>query len=453
MKKRIFQLMVLVAAIVITRCGEDQKPKTVPVVTTTAPTAVTTNSATVGGEITHNGNVVVTASGIVYSKIVSVPTLADDKIELTDTEGTFTTLLEGLNSGTTYHVRAYATNAIGTGYGEVVDFTTGNAAPVAMAVSATGAAEVNKMLTGTYTYSDPEGDVESGSSFKWYVANDASGTGEAAIAGATAITYTIQAAEQGKFIRFGVTPKAAAGNTTGVEVKSGFVGAIGEATTVTFTYNGQSVTYGILTSAATGKKWLDRNLGALNTATAHNDYANYGDLFQWGRGADGHQLIARTGASDANMSGVNGTTSATAPSEYSSTDSPGHNKFIIANSQAAPFDWRNPQNNNLWQGGNGTNNPCPTGWRIPTQAEWTAEGISNFTDGYSKLKLTLTGRRFGGDGTFLASTTAAAYWSSTVSNDAGGSPVNSIRISLSSTAYSELSSIRSTAFACRCIKN
>ena len=97
--------------------------------------------------------------------------------------------------------------------------------------------------------------------------------------------------------------------------------------------------------------WLDRNLGASQVATAYNDTDAYGDLYQWGRGADGHQ---------------NRSSAAPAPSELSGVDDPGHGDFILANANL--FDWRSPQNDNLWQGVSGTNNPCPSGFRLPTEA-------------------------------------------------------------------------------------
>ncbi len=40
------------------------------------------------------------------------------------------------------------------------------------------------------------------------------------------------------------------------------------------------------------------------------------------------------------------------------------------------YDWRSPQNDNLWQGVNGINNPCPSGYRLPTEAELEAERLS-----------------------------------------------------------------------------
>ena len=171
---------------------------------------------------------------------------------------------------------------------------------------------------------------------------------------------------------------------------------------VTFTYKGKTVTYGTVYSPATGKCWLDRNLGASRVATAYNDSLAYGDLFQWGRLDDGHQT--RT----------SGTTNT-----LSSTDNPGHSNFILGPN--SPHNWRSPQNDNLWQGVSGINNPCPSGWRIPTSAEWDTERASwsqqNYNGAFaSPLKLTAGGYRYSGNGLLgIGVGNCGFYWSSTVS--------------------------------------
>lgn len=131
----------------------------------------------------------------------------------------------------------------------------------------------------------------------------------------------------------------------------------------------------------TGKIWMDRNLGAEQVATSSTDALAYGDLYQWGRGADGHQC---------RNSGTRST--------ISSLDKPGHDDFILVLTSSATDDWRNPQNNNLWQGINGINNPCPNGFRVPTATEFTSEReswSSNNSVGAlnSILKLPLSGFR------------------------------------------------------------
>src|SRR5690606_29974596 len=137
------------------------------------------NSASSGGNITSNGGGAITANGICWSKTNNPPTIADSKTTGSVATGSFTADLTNLDPGTTYYVRAYATNSAGTGYGNLVSFTTTSAS----------------------------------------------------------------------------------------------------STEVTFVYNGETVTYGIITSPVTGRKWLDPNLGASRVATAYNDRMAYGHLF------------------------------------------------------------------------------------------------------------------------------------------------------------------------------
>ncbi|MCB4764102.1 MAG: hypothetical protein LGB78_09460, partial [Sulfurovum sp.] len=55
-----------------------------------------------------------------------------------------------------------------------------------------------------------------------------------------------------------------------------------------FTYNG--VVYKCIKSK-TGRVWLDRNIGALKEAGSIDEIESFGDYFQWGRPADGHELV------------------------------------------------------------------------------------------------------------------------------------------------------------------
>ncbi len=78
--------------------------------------------------------------------------------------------------------------------------------PYATNVAISGLAVDGQILTGTYLYGDIDGDAEGTSTFKWYTASDAAGTGQAAIGGAVTATYTVQNSDIGSFIGFGVTP-------------------------------------------------------------------------------------------------------------------------------------------------------------------------------------------------------------------------------------------------------
>ncbi len=88
-----------------------------PTLTTTAVTGATGTAATSGGTITSQGGAAVTASGICWSTSPN-PTTADSKTTGVTATGAFAGALTGLTAGIPYYVRAYATNAAGTSYGD-----------------------------------------------------------------------------------------------------------------------------------------------------------------------------------------------------------------------------------------------------------------------------------------------------------------------------------------------
>ncbi len=105
-----------------------------PTVNATTPaTSITGNSATSGGTISSDGGSAITVSGIVWSTSTFPTTTTHPGGNLTTdgitTTGTFSSNLTGLSQGTTYHVRAYATNNEGTGYGPEITFLTPSNSP------------------------------------------------------------------------------------------------------------------------------------------------------------------------------------------------------------------------------------------------------------------------------------------------------------------------------------
>lgn len=195
---------------------------------------------------------------------------------------------------------------------------------------------------------------------------------------------------------------------------------------VGFLYRGSQVTYG--TMSKNGLCWLDRNLGASQVPTAKNDPLGYGDLFQWGRGDDGHQIRN------------SGTTSV-----QSAADHPGHGDFITTSA-----DWRNPQNDGLWQGTNGINNPCPPGWRLPTNDELLAErdtwGTFNADGAFgSALKWPAAGYRSTGGVLSLDGSNGYVYSSTTAST-----LVRALIYTGSSASSSPLN--RASGFSVRCVR-
>tara|TARA_R110002012_G_scaffold312248_1_gene522543 strand:+ start:96402 stop:98756 length:2355 start_codon:yes stop_codon:yes gene_type:complete len=183
-------------------------------------------------------------------------------------------------------------------------------------------------------------------------------------------------------------------------------------------------TYNVVTTA-TGRVWLDRNLGATQVASSSTDAASFGDLYQWGRGTDGHEKRTST-----NISTV------------STTDTPGHGFFINANS----FNWQSPVNTELWQGVDGKNNPCPNGFRLPTIEEFEAEVVlwsSQNAAGAlaSSLKLPIAGRRHTNGSIYSVGSNGIYRTNST------------LILNITSTSAARAGDERIDGFCVRCIKD
>ena len=123
-----------------TQLGKEISFKTsdpvVPTVTTTEVTAITTTTASSGGDISTDGGAPVTARGVCWSTSTG-PTIANSKNTESGGTGSFTSDLEGLTHSTKYYLRAYATNSAGTAYGNEVTFVTLTPAPVAPTLTTT----------------------------------------------------------------------------------------------------------------------------------------------------------------------------------------------------------------------------------------------------------------------------------------------------------------------------
>ncbi len=216
-----------------------------PTVTTGAVSGVTASGASVAGEVTADGGAAVSARGVAYAKAAN-PSLADASVAGGSGTGAFDAELTGLDAGTTYYVRAYATNAEGTTYGAETTFTTDAVVPtvttgtvsavtsadasVAGEVTADGGAAVSARGVVYGTTSNPtvaDASVVSGS-----------GTG-AFSAGLTdlapATTYYVRAyatnaegtsyGSEVSFTTAGVLPTVVTGAVSGVTTDGGTVGA------------------------------------------------------------------------------------------------------------------------------------------------------------------------------------------------------------------------------------
>ncbi|AZA78429.1 T9SS C-terminal target domain-containing protein [Chryseobacterium sp. G0186] len=206
---------------------------------------------------------------------------------------------------------------------------------------------------------------------------------------------------------------------------------VGDVGCVTFTYQGQPVTYTTV-RGGDGKIWLRQNLGSLRVANAIGDTESYGDLFQWGRWDDGHQL--------------RNSSTTSAPAVNSPKGLQGVSGFITG----SPAWWLTNGANDKWLASNQAEitetegmDPCKaigSEWRLPTQADWATiipiEGITSPTKAFEgSLKLPMAGFR-SSDGGLTFAGQKGYYWSSdatgiggkylfigtTISNASAGAP-------------------------------
>lgn len=198
--------------------------------------------------------------------------------------------------------------------------------------------------------------------------------------------------------------------------------------------------YGTVTTR-TGRTWIDRNLGASRVALSSTDTQAYGDYFEWGRPADGHEKQIVYGTAS-NFTNVRSTTSV-----------PGNSKYIFPSDGS--YDWLVTPDNTLWTGVNAPNNPCPAGFRIPTDAEWAAEAAvftannvgGSYESGYG-LRLTVAGMA-GGVNSITAIGNYGQYLTQTA-YDNGRVKYFGV---ISYTTWFDTNYYKITGQSCRCIKD
>lgn len=143
--KKALNFLVLIVLLAGVATLNSCKKEEIPVVTTTAVSGVTTTTAVSGGNVTDDGGADVTARGVCWGTAAN-PTVSGSKTSDGTGTGSFSSNLTGLTPGTKYYVRAYATNSVGTAYGNEVEFT---ATAIVGATVTTAAVTVFSYTTAT----------------------------------------------------------------------------------------------------------------------------------------------------------------------------------------------------------------------------------------------------------------------------------------------------------------
>ncbi|GHB53119.1 hypothetical protein GCM10008106_37080 [Mongoliitalea lutea] len=426
--------------------GSDD-PKLLPVLTTRAVSEVTFHQAISGGTISSQGSSMVTGRGVCWSTSPN-PTIDNDTTSNGSGPGSFTATLGNLQPETTYFLRAYATNLIGTSYGNELSFTTPKEIIILPTVltgsiqniSTTDARIINNIISNTTnSFILQRGIVYSTNP------NPTTEKDMLIFAGTGTGSFDATLTDLKPKTRYYVKAFAIASNGT----------AYGNE--ISFTTKEESMASGLwpegyvhcndtptevvdVTNPVTGRTWMDRNLGASRAANSSTDELAYGDLYQWGRGPDGHQCRnSRT------------------TTELSSFNQVGHGDFIISTS-GANFNWRRIGSTteslltyeNMWQGINDKNNPCPEGFRLPSENELQVEinsWVKNIPNFGSILKLTFSGARAPDYDEIIDDEDIGIYWSSTTHVH------RSRALFINKDEFGIANSHRGAGLSVRCIKN
>ena len=357
-----------------------------PTVTTTAVTNITQTTATSGGNVTADGGATVTARGVCWSTSAN-PTTANS--HTTDGTGTgpFVSNITGLTGATLYHVRAYATNTVGTSYGSDLTFTTLNL-PTVTTTAVTNITTTSATSGGNVTADG--GATVTARGVCWSISANPT----------TANSHTTDGTGTGTFVSniTGLTGgtmyhvRAYATNTIGTaygnEV-SFTTSTCGSSITINHVAGSvapvtKTTTYSTVTNVPgeTSKCWITSNLGSDHQATAKDDATEASAGWYW-------QFNSKQGYKHDGTTRTPNTTWIT---------------YISEGSAWVP-----------------DNDPCTielgTGWRIPTNTEWTnvdaAGNWTNWNDAWnSALKMHAAGNLESADGSLYVRGELGYYWSS-----------------------------------------
>ena len=409
---------------------------------TVSATSITTSAATSGGNITTDGGSSITARGVVWNTSTSPTISLSTKTSNGTGTGAFTSNITGLSAGTLYYVRSYATNAAGTNYGTEISFTTsaGSLATLAATVAATTITSSGATSGGNIT-------ADGGSSITargvvWGTSSNptvpsASSTSNGTGTGSFTSSITGLSAGTLYYVRSYATNTA--GTSYGTQISFTTLAACTCASTATCPSTVTDVdgrSYDVLTLGS--QCWMKQNL----QVTKFNDLTLI--PIDAGGGLSGYGS-SYTGWRDTR-------TSAMTVYEHDANNIPIYG--YLYNQYAV----------------NDPKGLCPSGWHVPTHAEWTTLSTCLGGESVAGEKMKLVGTTYwmpnydanncsdfsgypGGfrrnDGLFYFKAQNAYFWTSTSAKNRALSGTNKeLRESNDANSYQQ-----NVGLSVRCIKN
>lgn len=232
---------------------------TTPTVTTAAVTNIAEHTATGGGTVVNDNGSPVLVRGICWSTS-HYPTTSDSHATNGDGIGSFTVNMTGLTAHTTYYVRAYATNSVGTEYGDEVTFTT-LTTPTVTTAAVTNIGD--HTATGGGNVTDDGGSPITVRGICWGTSHNPTTSNSHATSGSGTGSFTVNMTGLVAHTTYYV--RAYATNSVGTEYGN----------EVSFTTSEEPTGDWVDLGLPSGLLWATRNVGA-------NSPEDYGDYFAWG---------------------------------------------------------------------------------------------------------------------------------------------------------------------------
>ena len=307
-------------------------PATLPTVSTTTVTSITSTSATSGGNVTATGGASVTARGVCWSTSQN-PTVSNSHTTNGSGTGSFTSSMTGLTAGTTYYVRAYATNSAGTAYGNQVSFTTNASVPTVTTTSVTNITQNTATSGGNVT-----------------------ATGGASVTARGVCWSTSQ------------NPTVSNSHTTNGSGTGSFTSSMTGLTAGTTYYVRAYATNSAGTAYGEQKSFTTAIPFTCGTSTVTDYDGNTYNTVQIGQQCWMKQNLRTTHYSDGTTISLGSTMSTSTAYRYY----PNNNSSNVS-TYGYLYNWKAVMRNSSSSSSNpsGVQGICPTGWHVPSDADWT----------------------------------------------------------------------------------